>query len=107
MRVDNHLIWRDACISVFADEDKCCVVFINDKRQSKVLCYDDNFYTFYDSIETYCELLFDSLEKKDEEYQEMVDEFIYDQLVKDGCDIDFEYLKERGVNYNGKKRATD
>lgn len=109
-RVDEHLLWRDPCVSVFGDEDKVLAVYVNDKGKTRVINYDDNFYSIYEDIRAYNELLLDSLEVDGvlrdcdkEDYQKMVDDFIYDQLVKEGVEIDYDYLKELGVNYYGKK----
>ena len=49
-RVINTIIWEDDFITIFCDRNKCLLVFINDRGNSKVLSFDDNFYSIEDDI---------------------------------------------------------
>lgn len=109
-RVDEHLIWRDECVSVLYDEYRAMSVYLNAKGDTKVVNYDDNFYSIYEDIEAYEYMLafyFDKegLVSEDDrpDYQRYLDDFIYDQIIKEGIELDFDYLKERGINYYGKR----
>ena len=104
MRVNDTLVWQDQFVSVFIDSDKCLVIFVNDKSNTKVLNFDSNFYCIEEDILAYEELLRDSLtyggELEEDTYKEFLRDFIKDteEQVKDTTqEIAWEYLEFYGI----------
>lgn len=98
-RVINTLVWRDDFITIFCDYEKCLIVFVNDRGDSKVLSFDDNFYTIEDNIVAYDELIKKTYLPIDEQ-KTYLGEFVRyceDEIKGSGYELNFEYLKHCGV----------
>lgn len=100
-RVINTLIWEDDFITIFCDRNKCLLVFINDRGNSKVLSFDDNFYSIEDNI-----LAYDELIKKTylpiEEQKQYLGEFVKyceDEIKGSGYELNYEYLDHYGIQF--------
>ena len=96
-----YLMYRDFYISLFNDEQKCLAVFVNDRGLTKVVNWDDNFYSYLDDIDAYNTLIKHATDD-DEEQQQYLGKFIKylaRELAKGEQEIDYEYLKERGYKW--------
>ena len=100
-RVINTLVWRDDFITIFCDYEKCLIVFINDRGDSKVLSFDDNFYSIEDNI-----LAYDELIKKTylpiEEQKKYLGEFYHyceEECKQGGYELNNEYLDHYGIQF--------
>ena len=98
--------WCDYCVSCFVDFNKCLLVFVNDRSETKVINFDSNFYSVEDNIIAYELLLRHSLgikgrPKEDErkEYERYLRAYVRHikrQIPKDE-ELNIEYLEHSGV----------
>ena len=51
-----YLDYKDCCITLFNDDDKCMVVFLTDNGHTKAISYDDNFFYVEYVMDTYVEM---------------------------------------------------
>lgn len=100
-RVINTIIWEDDFITIFCDQNKCLLVFINDRGNSKVLSFDDNFYSIEDDI-----LAYDELIKKTylpvEEQKKYLGEFYHyceEECKQGGYELNNKYLDHYGIQF--------
>lgn len=52
-----YLDFKDDTITIFNDDDKLILVFVNDRGNSEVVSYDDNFFYVEYLLDTYLDLL--------------------------------------------------
>ena len=99
-QVNDTLLYRDYCISVFNDDEKCLLIFVNDRGNTKVLNYDDNFYCIEDNIITYYELLKNTLDNEDEhkEYLEPFIAYIKKEIEGYNQELNIDYLEHYGFD---------
>lgn len=90
------MVYRDTFITLFNDEEKCLAVFVNDRGQTKVINYDDNFYSVEDDILAYDELIKHATSDKQEQ-QEYLHKFIDFIRGLVGNDLNTEFLEARGI----------
>lgn len=97
----NNLIYRDSYITIFNDEEKCLVVFLNDRGQTKVINYDDNMYSYMDDIDAYDTLIRHATddEQEQQKYLGKFIKYLAREVAKCNEEIDYEYLKERGYKW--------
>lgn len=90
------MVYRDTYITLFNDEEKCLAVFVNDRGQTKVINYDDNFYSVEDDILAYDELIrhATSDEKEQQEYLHKFIDFVRSFV---GDKLNTEFLRDRGI----------
>lgn len=100
-RVINTLTYRDDYITIFCDTEKCLLVFLNDRGDTKVLNFDDNFYSIEEDI-----LAYDELIKKtylpSEEQKEYLGKFVKyceEQVKGSGYELNHDYLDHYGIKY--------
>lgn len=104
------LVYRDVFVSVFIDSEKYLVVYVNDKGNTRVVNYDDNFYSVEDDIIAYDEMLRDSLkddttndvrEVDKEDYLRLLSDYIKsvekELETSDLEGLNWEYLESRGI----------
>lgn len=54
--------YRDTFVTLFHDEEKMALVFLNDRGKTKSISYDDNFFYVESLVEEYYEMLLDSFQ---------------------------------------------
>ena len=97
--MDKVLIYRDAYISVFCDNQKCLLVFVTDKGLTKTVNIDSNFYTIEDDIITYKELIEVATQDKQEQinYLGTYLNNAIDKAKDCGFVLNYGYLHNAGV----------
>ena len=108
--MNDSLVYRDIFVSVFVDSEKCLVIYVNDKGNTRVVNYDDNFYSVEEDIVAYDEMLRDSLkddttndirEVDREDYLRLLGNYIKSvekELETSDCEgLNWEYLESRGI----------
>ncbi len=91
-----YLDWKDCCVTLFNDDDKCMVVFLTDNGHTKAINYDDNFFYVESVLDAYVEMLEKSFmgwnvrQLTDDDYDEMK-EFTtrFYRHIKRQCNGDF------------------
>lgn len=98
-RVIDTLIWEDDFITIFCDQNKCLLVFINDRGDSKVLSFDDNFYSIEDNILAYDELIKKTYLPIEEQKKYLGEFYRYceEECKQSGCELNNEYLDHYGI----------
>lgn len=99
-----HLEYRDMFVSLFHDEEKLTMVFLNDRGETKSICYDDNFFYVESLLEEYYNMILSSFKGwRDRELDQQDLEELKEYLVAfykwlDGGNeeepLDFEVLSE-------------
>ncbi len=85
--------YADLCVSVFADMDKCLLVFVNDKGTCKVINFDSNFYSVENDIIAYIDLINDSLDNDIKETKPFIVKWLK-HLKKQGIEeVNNDYLE--------------
>ena len=108
--MQDSLVYQDICVSVFVDNNKCLIIFVNDKGNTRVVNFDSNFYSVEDNIIAYEEMLRDSLLDDTTNDIREVDREDYSKLLKDYIKsvekeletsdlegLNWEYLESRGI----------
>ena len=85
-QVNDTLLYRDYYVSLFNDDEKCLLVFVSENGKTKVLSYDDNFYSIEDNIIAYYEVLKEATQD--------------DEEIKDYLGAFIDYIKSEMKNYN-------
>ena len=103
-RINETLTYRDFYVSVFVDEQKYLIVFLNDMGQTKVINFDSNFYCVEDDIIAYRDIIEHSSASKDEQYEFLRDFIIFVQKELDGTNdkLNWEYLEHNGIKHKGE-----
>ena len=94
-----YLIYRDPFITMFHDDEKYMVVFVNDRGECAALSYDDNFYCVEEEIIAYVDLINRSFNGwKSEEKDECIRKFIkhIEKKIKPE-QLNWEYLEHCGI----------
>ena len=52
-----YLEYKDYAITIFNDDDKLMLVFVNDRGNAKVVSYDDNMFYIEYLLDTYLEMI--------------------------------------------------
>lgn len=96
--MSKYLLYRDFYITLFNDNQKYLAVFVNDRGLTKVINYDDNFYSYIDDIEAYDTLIKHATddEQEQQKYLGKFIKYIARELRKGDTQIDYDDLKERG-----------
>lgn len=100
-RLADTMLYSDDYISVFNDSEKCLLIFVNDRGFTKVLNYDDNFYSVEDNLIAYNELIMHATSDKNEQkdYLNRYRQFIEEETKESGYELNFEYLWHCGVYF--------
>lgn len=100
-RVINTLVWRDDFITIFCDYEKCLIVFVNDRGDSKTLSFDDNFYSIEENILVYDELIKKTYLPIDEQKQYLGEfvKYCEEEIKGSGYELNYEYLDHYGIKY--------
>lgn len=100
-RVINAIQYEDDCITIFCDDEKCLIVFVNDRGDSKTLSFDDNFYSIEDNILAYDELIKKTYLPIDEQKKYLGDfvKFCEEEIKGSGYELNYEYLDHYGIKY--------
>lgn len=107
MAKSKYLDYRDSFITIFCDDEKYFVVFVNDRGSVNAINYDDNFYYVEYLIDTYFDLIVDSFKRwghkdlTDEDWREIAQHTIkyIKHLKRSQAEINYELICEetRGV----------
>lgn len=97
-----YLDYRDCNVSVFHDDEKCLMLFVNDLGQSKAICYDSNFFYVEELLDAYFEAIEQSFkgwknkELSDDDYDEIKGYLrkYYKHLKRQCDDIDLSQANE-------------
>ena len=98
-----YLDYKDCCITIFNDDEKCLIVFVTDNGKSKVINYDDNFFYVEELLDTYLEMIelsfrgWQSKELTTSDYDEIKTYLkkYFRHLKRQGADIDLEQANEQ------------
>lgn len=98
-KVITTLVWEDDFITIFCDQNKCLIVFINDRGDSKVLSFDDNFYSIEENILAYDELIKKTYLPIEEQktYLGKFYRYCEEECKQGGYELDNEYLNHYGI----------
>lgn len=99
-QVNDTILYRDYCVSLFNDEEKMLLIFVNDRGNTKVLNYDDNFYSVEDNIIAYYEVLKNTITDEEEQrgYLEAFIDYVKSELKKNNEELNAEYLEHYGID---------
>ena len=96
-----YVEWKDYYITIFNSDDFYTLVFLNEKGNTKSVCYEDNFFYVECSIDTYLYMVEDTFksykhaELDEDDYNEISDYLKrYYKHVKRQCEVDLEALNE-------------
>lgn len=87
-----YLDYRDYYISVFHDNEKYLMIFVNDEGATQVINYDSNFFTIENLIDAFYNLINESFRGlQTKELKNSVKRY-YKHLLKQGAEIEKDYI---------------
>ena len=99
-QVNDTIMYRDWFVSMFNDNQKLLIIFVNDIGDTKVISYDSNFYCIEDNIIAYREVLFKSIEDNEErnEFLKAFIDFVKQEIKDSDDELNIEYLEYNGFD---------
>lgn len=103
MARSKYLDYRDSFITIFNDDEKMIVVFLNDNGTTKAIGYDSNFFYEELLLDTYLEMIelsFKGWKNKqltDSDYEEIKEHLgkYYKHLIRFADDLDLSLANEQ------------